>query len=154
MGGHAESIAGGSVGRPIHGVCWSQAISGNSHYSSVLWLSAHEADFLGGELKFHNGSRPQSARQRPWLSVVPAAGRAAFFSSGWEAIHGIAEVERGERWAMTAVFTLGAPDPAASSPGSEAFRHCTHPSNPMSYSFCRAGWSTLFGYTLDPSAGS
>ena len=162
----------------------------------MLWLSAHEADFLGGELKFHNGSRPQSARQRPWLSVVPAAapnpnpnpnpnhypkpkpkpkpkpnpnpnpnpnpkpnqvpaaGRAAFFSSGWEAIHGIAEVERGERWAMTAVFTLGAPDPAAASPGSEAFRHCTHPSDPMSYSFCRAGWSTLFGYSLGPSAGS
>lgn len=133
--------------------CSSQAISGNSHYSSVLWLSAHSADFLGGELKFHNGSRPQSKRQRPWLSVVPAAGRAAFFSSGWEAIHGIAEVERGERWAMTAVFTLGAPDPAAS-PDSVAFRHCTHPANPMSYSFCRASWSTLFGYTLDSFAGS
>eukprot|EP00964_Phaeocystis_antarctica_P041009 scaffold23462_cov66-Phaeocystis_antarctica.AAC.1 len=26
MGGHAETIAGGSVGRPIHRVCWSQAI--------------------------------------------------------------------------------------------------------------------------------
>ena len=52
---------------------WSQAISGNSHYSAVLWLSAHEVDFVGGELKFHNGSRPQSARRRPWLSVAPAA---------------------------------------------------------------------------------
>ena len=89
----------------------------------------------------------------PHPNPNPNQGRAAFFSSGWEAIHGIAEVERGERWAMTAVFTLGAPDPAAASPGGAAFRHCTHPSDPMSYSFCRAGWSTLFGYTLDSSAG-
>ena len=63
-------------------MCWSQAISGNSHYSSVLWLSAHEVDFLGGELKFHNGSRPQSARRRPWLSVAPAAGSAVTFLEG------------------------------------------------------------------------
>ena len=97
---------------------------------------------------------PNPNNPNPKPNQVPAAGRAAFFSSGWEAIHGIAEVERGERWAMTAVFTLGAPDPAAASPGSEAFRHCTHPSDPMSYSFCRAGWSTLFGYSLGPSAGS
>ena len=138
----------------IHGCSCSllsQAIHGNIHYSSVLWLSAHTGDFIGGELKFHNGSR--RARQRPWLGVELAAGRAAFFSSGWEAMHGIAEVERGERWAMTAVFTLVAPDSAASSDG-VAFRHCTHPANPMSYSFCRAGWSTLFGYTLDPSVAS
>jgi hypothetical protein len=92
------------------------------------------------------------ARTKPWLRVEPAAGRAAFFSSGWENIHGIAEVERGERWAMTAVFTLGNPEPSTS-PDSATFSHCTHPSDAMAYSFCRAGWSTLFGYSMEPGEG-
>ena len=41
-------------------MCWSQAISGNSHYSSVLWLSAHEVDFVGGVLELL-GFDPETA---------------------------------------------------------------------------------------------
>ena len=57
--------------------------------------------------------------------------------------------------ALDVWHALLSPQPSgdAASPGGAAFRHCTHPSDPMSYSFCRAGWSTLFGYTLDSSAG-
>ena len=53
---------------------------------------------------------------------------------------------------MTAVFTLGNPEPSTS-PDSATFSHCTHPSDAMAYSFCRAGWSTLFGYSMEPGEG-
>jgi hypothetical protein len=70
------------------------------HFSAVLWLSAPGADFDGGALAFYNN------RSTPWLEVDPAVGRAAFFSSGWENIHGIKRVHKGRRWAMTSMFMV------------------------------------------------
>ena len=96
---------------------------------------------------FHNGSRPAPSRRRPWLRVEPVVGRAAFFSSGWENMHGVAEVRSGERWAMTAVFSLGKAEPS-STPEAAAFGLCAHPSGRWDYSHCRARWSTMFGYSM------
>ena len=40
------------------------------------------------------------------MLVEPAAGRAAFFSSGWENIHGIKPLTAGARWAFSVPFMV------------------------------------------------
>jgi hypothetical protein len=45
-------------------------------------------------------------RSWPWLLVEPTVGRAVFFSSGWENIHGIKPVTSGERWAFSVPLTV------------------------------------------------
>ena len=77
-----------------------ESLSPAFHFTSIVWLSSHGSDFQGGELAFlHN-------RSIAWMVVEPAAGRAAFFSSGWENIHGIKPLAAGSRWAFSVPFMV------------------------------------------------
>lgn len=120
-----------------------EAICDQFQYSSVLWLSDHGQHFDGGELAFY---RNRSWRSLPWLLVEPAAGRAAVFSSGWENVHGIKPVERGERWAFVAVFALiaaAAPPPKAppAPPRADAFFSACVRTASRNYTACRQDWA-------------
>ncbi len=85
-----------------HAAHCDEAINPQFHYSSVLYLGECGRHFDGGELSFfHN-------RSWPWLLVEPAVGRAVFYSSGWENVHRVKRVERGERWTLVAVFAVSA----------------------------------------------
>ena len=83
------------------------------HFSAVLWLNDAGRDFDGGELAFYRASATEKAPDdfyhnatAPALLVSPSVGRAAFFSSGWENVHGIKPVTRGQRWALTTMFMV------------------------------------------------
>mmetsp|Transcript_48102 Transcript_48102/g.159433 ORF Transcript_48102/g.159433 Transcript_48102/m.159433 type:complete len:345 (+) Transcript_48102:74-1108(+) len=106
------------------------------HFSSVLWLSGAGADFDGGSLSFFHNST------RPWLEVEPAVGRAAFFSSGWENTHGIRRLERGRRWALTAMFMAQDPGVEPLQPGAGFAAACVRPRSRASYATCRQQWAT------------
>jgi predicted 2-oxoglutarate/Fe(II)-dependent dioxygenase YbiX len=106
------------------------------HFSSVLWLGEAGSDFDGGELAFYNNST------RPWLEVAPAVGRAAIFSSGWENVHGIRPVTRGERWAFTAAFMVHGRQTGDTARRGRDFRaRCVRPEGKGAYAECRQHWA-------------
>jgi hypothetical protein len=72
-----------------------ESLAPHFHFSTIVWLSDYRSDFSGGELSFLYN------RSWAWLVVEPTVGRAAFFSSGWENIHGIKPLESGSRWALS-----------------------------------------------------
>ena len=79
----------------------------------------------------------------PWVQVEPVVGRAAFFSSGWENVHGIRPVLRGARWAFTAAFMVHDGVRASASPGGDFRRDCVQPTTRDSYSQCRQRWAAM-----------
>ena len=68
-------------------------------FASIVWLSEHSRDFQGE-------SSLLAQQTIPWMLLEPAAGRAAFFSSGWENIHGIKPLTAGARWAFSVPFMV------------------------------------------------
>ena len=132
-----------------------ESLSPFFHFSSVVWLSEQGRDFDGGELVFlHN-------RTWPWLVVEPAVGRTAFFSSGWENVHGIKPLTRGQRWALSMVFWVN-DDPRRGAGGAaqggagdgeveleaaraglgQQFRElCVRPADKSHYAPCRESWA-------------
>ena len=109
------------------------------HFSSVLWLGTAGDDFDGGQLAFYNN------RSTPWLKVEPVVGRAAFFSSGWENIHGIRPVSRGHRWALTAAFMVHEAMHARPNEAREFHAQCVRPARPTAkaaYANCRQHWAS------------
>lgn len=123
-----------------------ESLSSFFHFSSVVWLSDQGSDFDGGEIVFlHN-------RSWPWLVVEPAVGRTAFFSSGWENVHGIKPLTRGQRWALSMVFMVH-DDPsqpaealrdAPRAPGQRFYDWCVHPPDKSYYPSCRESWAATF----------
>jgi hypothetical protein len=117
-----------------------EGVSNELHFSSVVWMGESGVDFAGGALAFyHNHSLP-------WLLIEPSVGRAAFFSSGWENIHGVKPLSRGSRWALTVVFMVHDEMPAPKWRGETFLRACVQAQSTMAYSHCRHGWAAL----LDP----
>lgn len=124
-----------------------EALAPHFHFSTIIWLSAHGKDFSGGELTLlHN-------RSWPWLVVEPAVGRAAFFSSGWENVHGIKPLERGERWALSVPLSVddglarrthreAATNALQPADLGERFRaDCIAPADKYGYQRCRERWA-------------
>jgi len=106
------------------------------HFSSVLWLGESGSDFEGGRLAFYNNSTT------PWLEVDPRMGRAAFFSSGWENVHGIQRVTHGHRWAFTAAFMVQEETATRPQHGLHFYEQCVRPTpNGESYAKCRQHWA-------------
>lgn len=117
-----------------------ESLAPHFHFSTVLWLSAHGDAFTGGEISFLNN------RSWAWLVVEPRVGRAAIFSSGWENIHGIKPVERGERWALSVPLMvndeLATLPPQAEDERGRRFRDaCVRPADKQAYQQCRASWA-------------
>ena len=92
------------------------------------------------------------------MLVEPAAGRAAFFSSGWENIHGIKPLTAGARWAFSVPFMVSDElernhrareevDRLARSGGGRvergtAFRDlCVRPTDNKAFQACRETWA-------------
>ena len=131
-----------------------EALAPHFHFSTILWLSRQGEDFEGGELAFmHNSSVA-------WLLVEPAVGRAAFFTSGWENVHGIQPLTSGRRWALSVplfvndelqghaqVRRLEAESAQARGealPHGRRFReHCVTPVDKYAYQQCRAQWAGM-----------
>lgn len=129
-----------------------ESLSPAFHFTSIVWLSDSGRDFEGGELAFlHNHTIA-------WMLVEPAVGRAAFFSSGWENIHGIKPLTSGARWAYSVPFMVSdelernhrareAEDRLARRAGtrverSTAFREqCVLPANSRAFQACREMWA-------------
>lgn len=127
------------AGGYTHTVHCDEAINPRFHFSAVLYLGRHSADFGGGELGFFFN------RSWPWLLVEPTVGRAVLYSSGWENIHRVKPVTRGERWAFVAVFAVDqdtAPDPPSTHPSpAQAFAEaCVRPATPAAYAGCGQIW--------------
>ena len=125
-----------------------ESLSSFFHFSSVVWLSEQGTDFDGGEIVFlHN-------RSWPWLVVEPAVGRTAFFSSGWENVHGIKPLTRGQRWALSMVFMVsheqsqradsGGDGEATHAPGQRFYDRCVRPLDKTYYPSCRESWAATF----------
>lgn len=165
----ADGNAQGSAESNYH--C-DESLAPHFHFSSIVWLNEHGADFGGGELEFlHN-------RTWAWMVVEPAVGRAAFFSSGWENVHGIKPLTRGQRWALSVPFYVYDPPPTADGSGTSGegegegggsddgatqavqrpiaaarartdrvrFRsNCVHPVDKHAYQACRQEWAASFG---------
>ena len=91
--------------------------------------------------------------------VEPRVGRAAFFSSGWENVHGIHPLTRGTRWALSVPLfvhddldrtaearRLEAASAAArgeSLPHGQRFlERCVAPADKWAYQQCRAEWAS------------
>lgn len=129
-----------------------ESLSPAFHFTSIVWLSEHGRDFQGGELAFlHN-------QTIPWMLLEPAAGRAAFFSSGWENIHGIKPLTAGARWAFSVPFMvndeleqiqrarkaedLNARRGSKEAARGSAFRElCVRPINNQAFRECRETWA-------------
>ena len=105
------------------------------HFSTVLWLGSAGIDFEGGALAFYSNA------SKPWLQVEPRLGRAALFSSGWENVHGIRPVVRGERWALTAAFMVHDKLLPPQHAGRDFYDQCVHPVSKGSYAQCRQHWA-------------
>lgn len=116
-----------------------EGLSNDFHFSSVVWLGESGKDFDSGALAiYHN-------RTIPWLLVEPMVGRAAFFSSGWENVHGVKVVSRGTRWSLTVVFMVHDELAPNSRPGLRFYRSYIQGEWAMAYSYCRHEWATLLG---------
>ena len=117
------------------------------HFSSVLWLGDAGDDFDGGALAFYYN------HTRPWLEVEPAVGRAAFFSSGWENVHGIRPVSRGHRWALTAAFMVHEEMGARPNPARDFREQCVHPTGKHAYASCRQHWAATMLHDTGTAGG-
>ena len=113
-----------------------EGLSPTFHFSSVVWLNEQGREFEGGEIVFiHN-------RTVPWLVIEPAIGRTAFFSSGWENVHGVKPVTAGQRWALSMVFMVHDELAHVAAPGGERFREaCVAPADKTFYPTCRDEWA-------------
>ena len=125
------------------------------HYSAVLWLNPlHDLeharaqqppngnlsavasdsclDFDGGRLTFWD------ANSNPWLAAEPVAGRATFFSSGWENRHRVSPVQSGKRYALNLFLTAEPPPPSHAA----RFVHdCIRPRSLKAWERCESEWS-------------
>ena len=131
-----------------------EALAEHFHFSTILWLSEQGEDFDGGELAFlHNSTIA-------WLLVEPSVGRGAFFSSGWENVHGIHPLTRGRRWALSVPLMVSdelkvnnearrLEEAQAASKGERVrdgtrFRElCVAPADKHAYQRCRAEWASV-----------
>ena len=73
--------------------------------------------------------------------IDPAVGRAAFFSSGWENVHGIRPLVRGQRWALTTMFMVYGHASEIEASGAAFASHCVRPNSKQSYANCRQQWA-------------
>lgn len=124
------------------------------HYSAVLWLNPlHDPataraqspsgnlstlasdsclDFEGGRLTFWE------ANSKPWLAAEPVAGRATFFSSGWENRHRVSPVKRGKRYALNLFLTAEPPPPSRAA---RFVLDCIRPGSLKAWERCEREWS-------------
>ena len=148
----AEARAAAESDEPESQYHCDESLAPHFHFTSIVWLSSHGTDFTGGELAFlYNQSWA-------WMLVEPAAGRAAFFSSGWENIHGIKPLGRGQRWALSVPFMVSDElvhnDQARQEEDARAMRNgervlrgaafreaCVHPVDNFDSQRCRETWA-------------
>ncbi|XP_050301862.1 2-oxoglutarate and iron-dependent oxygenase domain-containing protein 3-like [Anthonomus grandis grandis] len=71
------------------------------HYTSLLYLSDHNIDFVGGRFIYQDNL--QNPKEN--VTVEPRKGRVSFFTSGAENPHFVERVTEGERYAITISFT-------------------------------------------------
>ena len=124
------------------------------HYSAVLWLNplrdpaaleAHPPftnltsttsesclEFDGGRLTFWQENA------QPWLAAEPVAGRAVFFSSGWENRHRVSPVKSGKRYALNLFLTAEPPPPP---PAARFVHDCIRPRSLKAWEQCEREWS-------------
>ena len=125
------------------------------HYSAVLWLNPLQnpmpvtaswqgtnlstsatadscLEFDGGRLTFWE------ANAEPWLAAEPVAGRATFFSSGWENRHRVSPVKSGKRYALNLFLTAEPPPPA---PAARFVHDCIRPRSLAAWEQCEREWS-------------
>eukprot|EP00937_MAST-01D_sp_MAST-1D-sp2_P008286 g8286.t1 len=161
-GGEAGASGEGAGAATVHA---DESSFAKFHYSAVLWLNDHGRDFDGGRVHFWrpdarggdggggsgsdadgedggNGNGTASAadpraRKRRWLTVEPAAGRLALFSSGWEAIHQVERVVRGARFSLPVFLTTQR--------SSRFGRACVWPRAAKHWDYCEEAWAQLFG---------
>ena len=115
------------------------------HHSAVLWLNPLQAaptaaddrrSFEGGRITFWR------ELEQPWLAAEPVAGRAAFFSSGWENAHRVSPVTSGKRWALNLFLTAAAAPP----PRAVQFvDECVEPGSLEAWESCERRWSHWLG---------
>ncbi|KAL1529580.1 hypothetical protein AB1Y20_000523 [Prymnesium parvum] len=74
------------------------------HYSCVLYLSSQGEDFEGGGFSFSDPPESEGG-SRVLRSLLPRAGLAIAFSSGWENAHFVEPVLAGSRFAMPTFFS-------------------------------------------------
>jgi len=67
------------------------------HYTGTFYLADAATHFTGGLFRWVS---PGSLS-----SLAPRLGRASLFSSGWENVHQVDEITKGQRFAMSAFFT-------------------------------------------------
>lgn len=125
------------------------------HYSAVLWLNplhdpaavdaqlpanitlaaASESclEFDGGRLTFWDAND-----SKPWLAAEPVAGRATFFSSGWENRHRVSPVAAGKRYALNLFLTAEPPPPP---PAARFVHDCIRPRSLKAWEQCEREWS-------------
>lgn len=126
------------------------------HYSAVLWLNPLQdpagatvpsqganfsnaaasvnscLEFDGGRLTFFQ------ANAEPWLAAEPVAGRATFFSSGWENRHRVSPVHSGQRYALNLFLTAEPPPPT---PAARFVHDCIRPRSLAAWEQCEREWS-------------
>ncbi len=159
---------GGSVEEVESSYHCDESLSPHFHFSSIVWLSTQHDDFEGGELAFVHDDQARRRAKTPWLLVEPSAGRAAFFSSGWENVHGVKPLRRGERWALSVPFMVSdellgiAGARRDDEAGGRAARGahfralCVRPADKYAYAHCRGGWAAnlTVGVGVAASPGS
>eukprot|EP01047_Picozoa_sp_COSAG01_P016544 COSAG01_NODE_851_length_13121_cov_49.974044_14_plen_444_part_00 len=113
------------------------------HYTAIVWLNGGDNDggvalptYTGGEISFW-----QDLKQ-PWIRVHPVAGRAAFFSSGWENAHRVTPVKSGLRYALQLFLTAEAPPPP---PSTLFLEQCVFAKSPQDFRTCEAHWAEWHG---------
>ena len=121
-----------------------EASFGSFHHSAVLWLNpprdaeAPQIQRLDSNLDFEGGNITfWRELEQPWLTVEPVAGRAAFFSSGWENAHRVSPVISGRRWALNLFLTAEAPPPP---PATAFVEECIRPKSLKAWEACEARW--------------
>ena len=92
--------------------------------------------FEGGRITFWR------ELEQPWLAAEPVAGRAAFFSSGWENAHRVSPVTSGKRWALNLFLTAAAPPPP---PAVQFVDECVEPGSLEAWEACERRWSHWLG---------
>ena len=120
-----------------HLVHCDEAVAAHLHFSSVLWLNTHSRDFDGGELAFYS-------ERLPWLLVEPAAGRAAFYASGWENIHRVKPLTRGARWALVVLFEAHSERLPLHNRTEAYLDRCVRPTSAQAWESCLQDWAVIF----------
>jgi len=142
---------GAASGHTYHVHC-DEAVAGHLHFSSVVWLSEQGSDFEGGELAFYRERLPR-------MLVEPAIGRAALYTGGWENIHRVKPVTRGERWALATLFEAVEPEEEMGRAAADTARmeshhssnrtaafleSCVRPESPAAWEGCLRHWAHIF----------